>query len=350
MDRRELRIKEDETLKTLKKVSDHLFIMDYRYPYSIDEMLEKGVKGMLGAALSIQKLLKSPLPVVSPAAGRFGCSTFNAVNEEGHAIMGRNFDYKESDCFVVWTQPEGGYRSMGTGTLNFLIYGIKHMKLEKAKRPLRLLGTPYVTMDGINEKGLALAILEIKAKPTKQSTGKIPTIPPIALRGMLDRCANVEEAIEFFSRFDMQDLIGVNYHYFIADESGAAAIIEYVDNEMRVIRQKTPGEHIALTNYFLSEGGDNTKGRGFERYENICNKLCECGEGMSEDEAMELLSQNTLLYRHPKLPHMVDTVWSNVFDLKSRTQLTCAGMDYGKAFKFSLDRPGEYETVLRSEK
>lgn len=350
MDRRELRIKEDETLKTLKKVSDHLFIMDYRYPYSIDGMLEKGVSGMLGLALSIQKTLKRPLPAVSPFAGRFGCSAFNTVNSSGHPMMGRNFDYKESDCFVIWTQPKDGYRSMGTGTLNFLIYGVKHIRLDRAKRPLRLLGTPYVTMDGINEKGLACAVLEIKAKPTKQSTGKVPTIPPIALRGVLDRCATVEEAIEFYSRYDMRDLIGVNYHYFFADASGAAAVIEYVDNKMNVIRQKSPGEHIALTNYFLSEGGDNTKGRGFDRYENISKKLCECRDGMTEDEAMELLSQNTLLYHHPKLPHMVDTVWSSVFDLESRTQLTCAGMDYGRAFKFSLDKPGEYELVIRSEK
>ncbi len=350
MNKKERRIKQDETLKGLKKISDRLFIMDFKYPYSIDGMLENGVSGMLGLARGVQKIMKLPVPPVSPAAGRFGCSTFNTVNGEGHPMMGRNFDYKESDCFVIWTHPEDGYSSMGTGTLNFLIYGIKHVRLDRAKRPLRLLATPYVTMDGINEKGLACAILEIKAEPTRQSTGKKPIIPPIALRGVLDRCANVEEAIALFSRYDMRDLIGVNYHYFLADESGTAAIIEYVDNEMKVIRQSTPGEHIALTNYFLSEGGNNERGRGFDRYENITKRLCECGDGMTEDEAMELLSQNTLLYHHPRLPHMVDTVWSSVFDLTSRTQLTCAGMDYARAYRFRLDRPGEYELVTRSEK
>ena len=349
MNGKERRIKQDETLNSLSKISDRLFIMDYKYPYSIDGMLEKGVSGMLGLAAQVQKIIKTPKPLISPAAGRFGCSAFNTVNESGHAIMGRNFDYKQSECFVIWTAPENGYRSMGTGTLNFLIYGIKHVRLEKAKRPLRMMAAPYVTMDGINEKGLACAVLEIKAKPTKQSTGKTPTIPPIALRGVLDKCADVQEAVEFMGRFDMRDLIGVNYHYFFADESGAAAIIEYVDNKMLVIRQNEQGERLTLTNYFLSEGGDNTGGRGFDRFENISKRLCECGEGMTDDEAMELLSQNTLLYHHPKLPHMVDTVWSTVFDLKARTQLTCAGMDYGKAFRFSLDRPGEYETVNRTE-
>ena len=84
----------------------------------------------------------------------------------------RNFDYKDSLCFVVWTSPENGYRSM-TGTLGtFLLYGKKWQNPKNLKDHIRMMGAPYCCMDGVNEKGLAAAILEIKTKPTKQKTGK----------------------------------------------------------------------------------------------------------------------------------------------------------------------------------
>lgn len=168
------------------------------------------------------------------------------------------------------------------------------------------------------------------------------------MRAALDKCSNVNEAVRLFSKYDMQDLIGVNYHYFIADASGASAIIEYVDNEMKVLPQQKQCENLVLTNYFLSEGGDNTKGRGFDRFRSISDRLGECGYSLSEEEAMQLLSRNTLFYHHKWMPHMVRTVWSTVFNCAERTQLTCAGMDYGTAYRFALDAPCRFEAVRRS--
>ncbi len=342
MDKKERRGLEDETLRTLKKVSDHLYLLEYRYPYDIDDALKHGLKGMIDLALYAQKQTRSPLPV-NPKPGSFACSAFNTRNGSGEPIMGRNFDYKESDCFVLWTHPEKGYRSISTGTLNFMLYGVKHIRLEKAKRPLRLLSAPFVPMDGMNEKGLAIAVLEIKAKPTKQKTGKTPILTPIAIRAALDKCATVSEAVELFSQYDMHDLIGVNYHYFISDRSGASVVIEYVNNEMRVIPQTVEGEKLVLTNHFLSKDGDNARGRGFERLENI---TCAIAEGStSETEAMRILGSNTLYYTHPTLKHQVITVWSNVFNLENGTQLTCSNMDYNNIFRFSLDKPLEYERI-----
>ena len=41
--------------------------------------------------------------------------------------------------------------------------------MKNARNPKRLLGAPYMSMDGINEKGFSCAVLEIKAKATKQN-------------------------------------------------------------------------------------------------------------------------------------------------------------------------------------
>lgn len=343
--RKQLNRIESETLSTLRTITPGIFMLDFHVDYALNSLLETGVKDILGMAKFMQKQTKCSAAKLNTRPGEFACSAFTANTAEGSRLMGRNFDYKESPCLVLWTHPENGYRSINTLTVNFMLYGVKHLRLDKQRRPLRLMGSPYVCMDGMNEKGLAIAILEIKAEPTKQNTGKVPVIPPVIVRAVLDKCANVDEAVEQFYKYDMNDLIGVNYHYFIADASGNGAIVEYVDNSINVIRYAAGSENQVLTNYFLSEGGNNERGRGFDRFDDIKNKLECCNHTMNELDAMKLLSENTLYYHHPRYPHWVTTGWSNVFDLTRRTQLVCCGMDYKTAYRFSLDKPLEYERI-----
>lgn len=329
------------TLETLTQVDDNIWTLVYKGSYGLDEMLEKGIAGMGGIIRFAQKYIHSKQVLLNPFAGKFGCSSFNTRTPENDVIFGRNFDYKDSLCFVVWTAPENGYKSMTVTLGTFLLYGKKWQNPKNMKYPLRVMGAPYCCMDGVNEKGLAAAILEIKTKPTKQKTGKKPITTPVALRAVLDKCKNVEEAIEMMSRFDMRDLIFANYHYHFADADGNSAIIEYVNHEMKVIRQKYDGENLKLTNYFLSEGGDNRKEMGRDRYQKIDNKLCECDHKITEEDAMKLLESCTLYYHHKWMPHMVITVWSSVYNCTQRTMTMCAGMDYSKRYQFSLNEPGK---------
>ncbi|MBR4635590.1 MAG: linear amide C-N hydrolase [Clostridia bacterium] len=340
-----LRRAESKTLDTLKVIHPGIFMLEFNGDYGLDELLGTGAKDIAGMARFIQRRTRRIAPVLNMKPVDFACSAFNVRNENGNVLMGRNFDYKESPCLILWTHPENGYRSINTLTVNFMLYGVKHQRLDRQKRPLRLMGAPYVCMDGMNEMGLACAILEIKARPTKQSTGRIPVIPPIIVRTVLDKCSTVDEAIEQFSKYDMNDLIGVNYHYMLADAEGRSAVIEYVDDKISIIRPAKEGDDTVVTNYFLTDGADNTKGRGFDRFDDISERLCGCGHSMSELDVMELLSRNTLYYHHPRLPHMVTTCWSNVFDLEEKTLLNCCGMEYAEGYKFSLDKPCEYERI-----
>ena len=105
-----------------------------------------------------------------------------------------------------------------------------------------------MAMDGINEKGFSIAVLQVRATPTKQNTGKKPAITTVLIRAALDKCATVEEGIKLFATYDMQDLLGVNYHYQLSDAQGNSAIIEYIDNKMVVIRQEAGKENLMVTN------------------------------------------------------------------------------------------------------
>ena len=331
----------EKTVKSFTQIDDNLWSMIYYNSYGLDSLLKKGSASILDTVRHLQKEVRAPHIAANPDHGGFACSTFNASNPGGDSIMGRNFDYKAAPCAVVWTAPENGYRSVGMIDTTFFLYGTKYHPLKSASNPRRILGAPYMTMDGINEKGLACAILEIKSKATKQETGKTPIVTTVALRAALDKCANVDEALDLFTSYDMRDLLGINYHYQFADESGNTAILEYVDNKAHIIRPDDNNRNLKLTNYFLTPGGDNHDGRGQDRYEHIDTVLKEKGGIIGEDEAMKLLSECVLSYRHKTLKHQVITLWSAVYNCKRRSLLLSAGMDYSKSYTICLDRPGE---------
>ena len=52
-------------------------------------------------------------------------------------------------------------------------------------------------------------------------------------------------------------------------------------------------ENLILTNYFLTPGGDNHDGRGYDRYEKIETTLKAKGGEISEEDAMKLLVEKS---------------------------------------------------------
>ena len=84
-------------------------------------------------------------------------------------------------------------------------------------------------MDGMNELGVAISVLLLSNKSTHQSNPDLVDITTsIIIRGILDTCANVEEAIAFFTKFNVHDAIeGKSFHFMITDAKGDSAVIEY---------------------------------------------------------------------------------------------------------------------------
>lgn len=336
----EIKANISETMNTFRQLDDNIWLLEYKSDYGLDKMLSKGVSSIMDAVIFLQQQLNLPL-APNPTHSGFACSTFNAKNPQGDVIFGRNFDYKAAPTVICWTAPENGYKSLSVIDSTFFLHGTKYLSLKKHSDSLRVMGAPYMAMDGINEMGLACGVLEIKSKATKQKTGKKPIITTVALRAVLDKCATVDEAIDLFASYDMHDSLFINYHYQLVDATGTSALIEYVDNKMHVIRQKKEGDSLILTNYFLTPGGDNHNGRGYDRYERIEKKLILSDGILTEDEAMTLLSECVLNYTHPQLKHQVITLWSSVYNCSKKSMLMCAGMDYNKKYIFSLDKPGE---------
>lgn len=337
-----------QMMKGVTRLDENIYLLDYTCDYDLDGMLEFGASNVGEMLAYLSKTTLFGVNAFKHGSGGFACSSFNALNERGEHIYGRNFDYKKAPCMVVWTHPEHGYASVAVADCNFMLYGDYNKPVSRANR-LQTLMAPYCCMDGINEKGLAIGILELKTKATKQQTGKKPISTTVAIRAILDKCATVDEAIELLKSYDMHDAFFCCYHYQITDAAGKSAVIEYVNNEMRLIYPEpmANGGHPCqcITNFFLSEDGDNSKGFGQDRYEAMTQALAESGGTLSDSEAMELLEKVQLNYRHEKYPWQVTTLWSAVYNSNALTAQIAAGLDYSKVYEFKVDSPCAAERI-----
>lgn len=316
---------------TFKQLDNNTYALKYENDYGLDSILERGVGSVGELAVLLQRHFHTKRGELKMKGGGFACTTFNAFNEKGEHILARNFDYKDAPCVVVWTAPEKGYKSVAVTDTNVMLYG---EKLSQAKNKNRLLLAPYACMDGVNEKGLAIAVLEIKTKATKQKTGKKNITTTVMIRAVLDKCATVVEAIDLFRQYDMHDSLFCNYHYHIADAEGNSVVIEYVNNEMRLIYPENKTQYVM--NFYLSSDGDNKKGFGYTREKWVKEAFAGKDGIMQEEQAMELLEKCRLDYKH-KRGYMISSLWSAVYNCREKTMLLSTRMNYSKQYRFGVD-------------
>ena len=325
------------SMQSLKKINDSLYTLDCSHDIYIDEMVEQGRAGSIGKmlAFAIKRVTKKPVIVKEP---RSGCSVFTAFNEKGEYIMGRNFDYKDAPCILVKYAPEKGYKSIGFTDANFFLWG-KKRGAKEGKLYVRTLLAPYLCVDGINEKGLAVSVLELKTPPLHQKTGKLPISTSIIIRMVLNYAETIEEAIELFKSYDMNDIGGVAYHFVVSDRSGKSVLIEYLNGEMMLFYPESregSEKFLSVTNHFIEKGAPEPKrGAGYDRQERIIKTLTEKGGIISEADAMTLLSKVQLDYYH-KLGWPVRTLWSAVYNSTSASVNLCVNQNYEEVFHFEV--------------
>lgn len=183
------------SISTIKDLDNgRLYVMDYTADYKLDKMLQQNVNSVdTMLAFVGRELLGAAKP--APGAIDAGCSAFAGRTEEGKPIYGRNFDYKmKMTAVLVRTAPKDGYRSIGMADAGWVGYDIGSLSDGKSDLSAAV-AMPYLIMDGMNEKGLAVSVLKLDGKPTHQRTGKPQITTTAALRLMLDKAANVDEAL-----------------------------------------------------------------------------------------------------------------------------------------------------------
>lgn len=257
----------------------------------------------------------------------FGCSTISVENAEGGYYFGRNFDWNKCDAMAVLSYPENGYASISTVNMDFIRQGAG-LAARFLKDEMLTAAALYAPLDGMNEAGLCVSVNMIQDGDTiSQDEGRPDITTTTAARMLLNQAASVDEAVELFAQYDFHASMDYMVHLAIADSSGKSVAVEYVNDEMQVI--KTP----VLTNFYLTEGEKYGIGTGqshtrFEILEDTLKETPVMDSGQVRDALGSVSKGN--------FGEFESTEWSVVFDQAALTAEYYHREDYSKSYAFKL--------------
>lgn len=301
-----------KTISSIEKISNYddkynLYKMNVKYDYDIENIINYGIKDDQSM---IDAILKESLPIlpVSIKAPSFGCTAFTLKTLDNNVHMGRNYDFKnDTSSMLVYCAPKNAYKSVAFAALDNIGSNIPD---ESLKKKLATLTAPFICLDGMNEKGVSIAVLTLDSEPVRQNTGKPVITTTLAIRLVLDKAANVDEAIELFKKYDMFASSERDYHFYITDQSGNGVVIEY-DCEKKE-RPLVVTKMDAITNFYalykekvLPNQKNGIYGHGKERYNKVLKVFEENKENYtsatvwmalkeaSQDKDPESITSNT---------------------------------------------------------
>eukprot|EP00833_Pecoramyces_ruminatium_P000211 jgi/Orpsp1_1/1174243/evm.model.c7180000049384.1 len=230
------------------------------------------------------------------------CSDFSVQNEKGNgSYFGRNFDWKECEYLVMVNHPTNGYSSISSVNVDFLRLflkdkndketPIKDIKIpEEIYKPLAL----YFPLDGMNEKGLSIAINNVPGNwPVQQS-----------FEGRVD--ATLSPVVRFF------------------DANGKTVVVEYSEDQKMHVKEVSVVTNHYLTIEELMEYNRNGILNDM-RYEVLLNRITKKPNQSLKDVRNTLRSSS----KH-------DTEWSIAYDKYNKMATYFRRRDYDIGYQLKI--------------
>ncbi len=318
---------------SVKKLDEGLYYMEYKGDDGFDELIARGGGRNSGELAEYAMFFLSKgyyHPSMTPAPTQYGCSALTARTPENEVLMGRNFDFSSATGMILHTIPKHGYETITTFNVEFFGFGKDWLPEGFANQYMALSGL-FFALDGINEKGLAVAdLMAGDDAVTHQDTGKPALTTTSAISYLLKNTATVDEALELLRKIDMNSDIGSAHHYAISDASGKSVVVEYVDNELIVV--DTP----AVTNHYLCEQKRNVGlYEGDRRYDFLCRQYEEAGGTL---DLRQLTTAIASVSQPLAQGDRLGTAWTMVMNLTSPSVTYYSRRHFDKPLRFELER------------
>lgn len=319
--------KELSTLKSLKMVDEHpLYTMTYKGDYGFDDFLKVGAQSDRDVEKFVMNRLLRGVNIDFNITSA-GCTSFTARNNQGEQIYGRNFDFDYAPAMLLRTKPKNGYASISMVNLAFAGYGEDFLPKQFSFSSFLTLATPYLPFDGMNEMGVTMSLLAVPYAEPPQDPEKITLNTTTAIRLVLDKAANVEQAMELLKEYNYYFSGDVDCHYLLSDRTGKTVLVEFMENEVKFIETnknyQIGSNFIMYNDLNIGEGYDE-----FERYDKVDQKLSQTNGILDEIDAMRLLEGVQIPER---------TQWSLVYNQTNGKILVSMNMNYDKLYDFQFD-------------
>lgn len=278
------------SLASLKKIDDYgMYQMVYYGDYGFDDFLKVGAASDADIEAFVTSRLLKGLPIDLGVTGD-GCTAFVTKNDKGEILFGRNFDFYYAPSLQLFTTPENGYASVSTVNLSFAGYSEEHLPDGSVFNRFPTLAAPFLPFDGINEKGVAIALLAVPEAQPPYNVDHVTLNTTTAIRLVLDKAATTDEAVELLRQYNIYFSGDVTCHYLISDANGHSVIVEYYDHAIQVV--ETEEEYLIASNFIAYN--DLNIGEGFtefERYDTVLTVIEENSGMLEEDKAIDLLAE-----------------------------------------------------------
>ena len=317
------------TAANAEQVGHNLYKVHYRQDYFLDKALDAGIT-------TEQDLLSFIIQEMYFGYGidanidKYACSGFISKTDGGKYLTGRSFGLGGTDKLAVYSTPKDGYASLSMVSLDMLGIGGEYgpQALSTYGR-IAMLAAPYIPMDGVNEKGVFAALMDLETVEIHDDTDRPELLVTLAVRLILDRAGSVDEAVELLRQYDIHTGHGWSQHIFITDATGDAAVVEWERKTVFGERNKSI-MHVTrskmCTNFPLYKyEGRETKG-ACERFDAMTDSL----EGKSEithEYAMDILEQ---VYQY--VSPTIFTDWSVIYYQTDFTMDVATNKDFDTVY------------------
>ena len=313
------------TMASVKCVGSDLYTMNFQQDYHLDKALDANIK----SESDLLKFICDDMFFgyqVDANLEKYACSAFVTKTPDEKYLGGRSFGLGGTDTLCVYTHPSDGYASISTVSTDMLNVGADNAyPTTSLEGRAALLATPYIAVDGMNEKSLFTALLDLSMGETHMETGNRDLTVTMAVRLLIDRAATVDEAIELLRNYDIHTGHGWTQHLFVGDASGDGAVIEWHKGQMKVV--KSP----ICTNFRLSSKMAQDDPTGMcERFDILHDALEKHPENTPGD-AMDMLEAVKQEY-----DNNIHTEWSIVYHLTDFSMDISVDMDFDNVYHLEI--------------
>lgn len=305
------------TLESASRVSDYPVLeMDF---YGSNALLPQN-------AAQVHKMIERFYPKAIEKPADINCSLIAVHNPSSGTIYGRNFDWYHTIpiAFRVHRMP-GRYASISMVDGSYLGVTGSLSLLDR----INMMGGYTSPFDGMNEKGLFIAIAMINRAKVPVDPKKETLTSVQMVRKILDTAATLDEALNICNLYNIDFFPGPHLHFLIADAAGKNAVVEFSSDGVKVYRKDNV---IFATNFVMAPGSPEDFGGKCWRFDKMDATLSgERDAPFTENNMMELLDnvKQTL--------NKGGTEWSAVY--QSNGDLTvCFGKDYSHSFNFKVEK------------
>ncbi len=274
------------------------------------------------------------------AANTYPCSTF-LLSKNGRHVFGRNYDWVSGNGMVIvnargvakssFMPPDGKAISWvsGYGSITFNQFGKEF---------------PH---GGMNERGLVVELMWLSGTDYPAADDRAAMNELQWIQYQLDNCATIEEVIATDKKIRI-DRAGAPLHYLVADGSGKAATIEFLNGKM-VVHKGNDLKYPVLTNTVYDDAVKLTNGstsnkkyadNSLQRFSTACDMIQQYqADNIKEDVvdyAFNILN---------KVAQKDYTKWSIVYDITNKqVHFIANGLNQRKSlalrdFNFTCNNP-----------